>query len=67
MIRKGTTMSDIGESNQRQSDFYWGYEDARAGLEPRCNRDAYMRGYRAGEQICQLITAGKGALNPAKQ
>jgi len=43
-------MSDIGESNQRQSDFYWGWEDAKAGREPRQGAsEAYLRGYRAAK------------------
>jgi hypothetical protein len=41
-------MSDIGESNQRQSDFLWGWEDAEDGRAPRkLENDDYMRGYRA--------------------
>lgn len=39
---------DIGESNQRQSDFLWGWEDAEDG-KPPCKQDNedYMRGYCA--------------------
>ena len=37
---------DIGESNQRQSDFYWGCNDAEDGIAPRCEREAYLEGYR---------------------
>ena len=40
--------SDIGDSNQRQSDFYWGWEDARDGKEPRSDSPDYIRGYAAG-------------------
>jgi hypothetical protein len=36
---------DIGEANQRQSDFYWGCNDAEDGIAPCCERAAYMRGY----------------------
>jgi hypothetical protein len=39
-------MDDIAASNQRQSDFYWGYEDGRDGNNPRNVNDDYMRGYR---------------------
>ena len=40
-------MSDIGESNQRQSDFYWGWNDGEEGRAPRCEREAYLRGWHA--------------------
>jgi hypothetical protein len=43
-------MSDIGESNQRQSDFFWGWNDGEDGRAPRCDREDYMRGYNAGRR-----------------
>jgi hypothetical protein len=42
---------DIAASNQRQSDFYWGWEDAEDGRAPRRPENAdYMRGWRAGSR-----------------
>jgi DNA modification methylase len=39
---------DIAASNQRQSDFYQGWEDAEDGRAPRKQEnDDYMRGYCA--------------------
>jgi hypothetical protein len=41
-------MTDIAASNQRQSDFYQGWEDAEDGKPPRKQENAdYMRGYCA--------------------
>jgi hypothetical protein len=40
---------DIGESNQRQSDFYQGYEDAQSNMAMKPNpSEGYRSGYYAG-------------------
>ena len=43
-------MTDIGESNQRQSDFFWGWKDGEDGRAPRSQREDYMRGWNAGRR-----------------
>lgn len=42
---------DIAESNQRQSDFLWGWQDREEARAPRSSSEAYMRGYRAAASI----------------
>ena len=53
-------MSDIGESNQRQSDFFWGWNDGEDGRAPRCERADYMRGWHgaAGRRFLQEARDG---------
>jgi len=58
---------DISAANQRQSDFYQGYEDARDGKPGKANAsEAYINGYVAGagpsglyQAACDLLVQFK--------
>jgi hypothetical protein len=52
---------DIAEANQRQSDFFQGYEDARDGKPCRSDvSEAYVRGWRAGRRPQSYSDASHG-------